>query len=110
MRIDNYPEQKRPLIEAINKFGSTNSFAKAIGVSRQVVSGWLHICKFSPPAKYCKIIEDVTCGEISRAQLRPDLFGEIECEELTDEQKIEGCIAVMKSVFLKLSEQKKGRK
>jgi DNA-binding transcriptional regulator YdaS (Cro superfamily) len=104
----NFPKQKKPLIDAILKFQNPNQFSKLIGVSRQVVDGWLHVCKLSPPAKYCKRIEEITNGQVTRQQLRPDLFGDIISTETTDQEKLEGCIFTLREIAENLANKKKG--
>lgn len=100
---DRFPEQKRPLVEAIISCMSISKFAKSIGVSRQTVDGWLYISKLAPPPKYCKKIEEATLGSITREQLRPDIFGEIDKKSLTPQQKLEKAIFMAKDALNDLS-------
>lgn len=57
------------LREAIRCAGSMSALAEGIGMSRQAIYGW----KTRIPAERVVDIERVT--GISRAKLRPDLFG-----------------------------------
>lgn len=68
------------LKRAVQKFGSHTAAAKAIGVSQQAVTRKL---KFGGdvPAKWCVPIERATQGEITRHDLRPDLYPADEAAE-----------------------------
>lgn len=108
---DRFPKQKKPLIDAINCCITISRFSKSIGVSRQVVDGWLYTSKLAPPAKYCKKIEEVTMGNITREHLRPDLFGEIKNDILSEKDKLAACISILEGVKESLaSNTKKGNK
>jgi DNA-binding transcriptional regulator YdaS (Cro superfamily) len=68
-----------PLQRAIDLFGSQVRFAEAlrpyvtrITVKQQHVSKWLST---SVPPEYCRAIEHVTHGRVTRYELRPDVFG-----------------------------------
>lgn len=110
LNIENFPEQKKPLVKAILKFGNTNRFAKLIGVSRQLVEGWIYTCKLAPPPKYCAQIESMTDGEVTRAELRPDLFEDFQKESLSDKQKLQNCIITLEELAKKLSGNNKKRR
>ncbi len=110
LKAENFPEQKRPLVNAILKIGNANRFAKLIGVHRQAIDGWLYNCKLAPPVRYCKQIEDAMQGELTRAQLRPDIFGDIDQKELSDTEKLENCIFVLKGIAEKIADTKKRSK
>jgi DNA-binding transcriptional regulator YdaS (Cro superfamily) len=103
---EKFPPQKQPLIDAIIRCVNVTRFAKSIGVSRQVVSGWLYNRQYAPPPQYCKIIEEVTMGHVTREQLRPDIFGKADEESLSDKQKITACISILESVKETLGNKK----
>jgi DNA-binding transcriptional regulator YdaS (Cro superfamily) len=56
------------------KGGNQTSFAQALGVTQQTVSRLLNK-KRGVTAEMAVAIERATAGEVSRADLRPDLFG-----------------------------------
>lgn len=51
-----------------------SDLAKAIGVSRQIVSHW-RTGRCRVPAERCRAIEKATGGAVTRHDLRPDIFG-----------------------------------
>jgi len=68
--------QHQTLIKrAIKKVGSQKKLAEAIGLSQQGVSYLLNSSS-RVSAEVAIKIERATAGEISRAELRPDLFSE----------------------------------
>lgn len=71
---DTHIKVKEPLRRAIAIFKSQEGLAAAIGgnVKQQNVSYWL---KNRVPADICITIENITGGEVSKHDLRPDLFG-----------------------------------
>jgi DNA-binding transcriptional regulator YdaS (Cro superfamily) len=61
------------ILKTIKHFGNQKKAAQEIGVTQQLISKWN--TGASPiPAKKCVLIEQLTCGEVTRQQLRPDLF------------------------------------
>lgn len=52
------------------------ALAEACGVKPQAVSQWF-ACGKAPPGR-CLAIEQATGGEVTRYELRPDVFGESE--------------------------------
>lgn len=62
-----------PLEKAVEMFRSQAAFARALGVVPMTVSQWK---VRGIPADWCPHIERVTDGRVTRAELRPDLFGE----------------------------------
>lgn len=108
LKKEKFPEQKHPLVEAILEFGSVNRFAKSLGISRQVVNGWLHISALAPPVRHCKTIEELTGGKITRSHLRPDIFGGIEADTLNTQQKIEKCIIILNGLSDEIDSLKRG--
>jgi len=111
LKSEKFPRQKRPLIDAIIRCVNITRFAKSIGVSRQVLSGWLYNSKYAPPPQYCKKIEEATMGHVTREQLRPDIFGATDEESLSEKQKITACISILESVKDSLGNKKnKGNK
>lgn len=63
------------LQKAINKAGSQQALAAAIGVSQQHVS-YLMTKARRIPAEIAIAVERATDGEVSRNELRPDIFGD----------------------------------
>ena len=60
------------LQKAVDIFGSQRKLAKAIGMYPQQINGWVNTGKV--PVKHCKKIEQVTNGEVTCFDLRPDVF------------------------------------
>jgi len=58
---------------AIQKFATQSAFAERIGVRCASVSGWRKRRKV--PSSRCLQIEEATGGQVTRYQLRPDVFG-----------------------------------
>lgn len=56
--------------------GSQAEAARAIGLKQPSVWAWLN--GGQPSAKNAIAIERVSCGQITRYELRPDIFGEQE--------------------------------
>jgi DNA-binding transcriptional regulator YdaS (Cro superfamily) len=55
--------------------GTQAEFAEACGVSQGLISQFLSGAK-KPGWKTCKKIELLTHGQVTRYQLRPDIFGD----------------------------------
>lgn len=68
--------EKNKTIESVIEMlgGTQKSAAEAIGVSQPSVMRWLH-GRCGPDARAAIQIEKVTGGKVTRAQLRPDIFG-----------------------------------
>lgn len=62
-----------PLQRAIRKLGSQKALADALGVRSPSVSEWK---SRGVPAERCAQIEAATGGEVTRYELRPEIFGE----------------------------------
>jgi DNA-binding transcriptional regulator YdaS (Cro superfamily) len=62
-----------PIQKAIKIAGSQSALARKIGVPPQYVQYWAK--KNRVPAERVIAIEKATDGEVTRAELRPDLFG-----------------------------------
>ena len=72
MKDDTKP---RPGVQrAIEIFGSQTALARRIGVGQTSVSYWLTGAKDVPPKRAVQL-EAVTNGEVTRKELRPDLWG-----------------------------------
>ena len=67
-------KQNPGIFRAVEIFGSQTALAKRIGVGQGVVSYWLNSAKQVPPKRAVQI-EAVTNGEVTRKELRPDLWG-----------------------------------
>ena len=60
----------------LDKYGlSQEAFAKMLGLSQGAVHFWVS-GRFRVSAENARLIERVTGGEITAADLRPDIFGE----------------------------------
>lgn len=62
------------LRKAIRLLDGQSQLAKAIGKTQGHVSVWL--ARGKVPAEVCLGIETATAGEVTRYDLRPDVFGE----------------------------------
>ncbi len=70
-----FPETPQEwLLWACTRARGQTALAAKIGVSQQMVYGWLNSTKLGVPAEYCQSIEDVT--GVPKCKLRPDLFPE----------------------------------
>jgi len=54
--------------------------ARAIGITRQAIQQWKRSDR-PIPAERCAAIEAATGGRVTRAELRPDIFGPVERPE-----------------------------
>lgn len=65
--------EKTPLERALEKFGSQAALAVVVGRTQQAVS---EICRrgSAVPAEWVLPIENATNGEITRHELRPDIY------------------------------------
>lgn len=63
----------RALDQAIAAFKTQDAFAAVLGVRSASISGWRKRGKV--PAERCVAIEQATHGQVTRYQLRPDVFG-----------------------------------
>lgn len=61
------------LDKACEVMGSQMALAQALKVRSPSVSEWR---KRGVPATRCREIEEATAGQVTRYQLRPDVFGE----------------------------------
>ena len=60
--------------KAIELSGGVSALAEKLKVrTPQVVSNWRS--RDNVPAEYCLAIESITNGQVTREQLRPDVFG-----------------------------------
>lgn len=66
-----------PLDKAITHAGGVTALAEKLGVRQSVVSNWKNRGDTPRvPAERCIAIENATGGEVTRYDLRPDVFGE----------------------------------
>jgi DNA-binding transcriptional regulator YdaS (Cro superfamily) len=61
------------IVRAAEIVGSKAALAKRLGVKPPTVHQWIS-CERPVPARRCRDIETATAGEITAAQLRPDVF------------------------------------
>lgn len=66
-------EITNPVEKAASILGGVDQIADAFSVSPQAVYKWINK---KIPANRCLEMEKLTNGEITRHQLRPDIFGE----------------------------------
>ncbi len=59
------------LVRAIEMAGGPANLARSIGIRTQAISQWQ-----KAPANRCRAIEAATNGQVTRYQLRPDVFGD----------------------------------
>lgn len=72
--IEEIENQEPTALEiAIDKVGGLTELAKLIKSKPQVIVNWR---KRGVPPERCGDIERATAGFVTRAQLRPDIFGE----------------------------------
>lgn len=64
---------KTPLEISIFKSGGQSALARALGVTPQAVQQWVKADRV--PAEQCIAVENALNGELTRYQLRPDVFG-----------------------------------
>lgn len=64
------------IIAAVRLFGSQTEFAKIVGVKQPSVFSWMS-GKTKPSAKNAIQIEKATNGALTRAEIRPDIFGSV---------------------------------
>ncbi|WP_312283511.1 Cro/CI family transcriptional regulator [Candidatus Igneacidithiobacillus taiwanensis] len=65
-----------PIQVAIEAVGSQSELARRVGVSPQAVHAWTRGGVISPQSAVR--IESATNGAVTRAELRPDIFGPID--------------------------------
>jgi DNA-binding transcriptional regulator YdaS (Cro superfamily) len=96
LKYTNTPPEKRVLMKAIlNYGGNASAFAKELGINKNIVYRWIDQDFIAPPAQYCRKIEQLTNGEITCEQLRPDVFGPSLIVEDTIENRFKKCIGMM---------------
>lgn len=66
-------DTKDPLTRAIDIFGSQQALADALTIKSPSISGWRQSGRV--PAERCAAIEQLTNGQVTRNDLRPDVFG-----------------------------------
>lgn len=64
----------RPLKKAVKLAGSPSALAAQIGRKQSTVWDWLNIPGRKVPPECAKEIEQATKGQVTRHDLRPDLF------------------------------------
>lgn len=110
LRFEDFPEDKHSLIRAILKCGGNPvKFSRYLGVSHQYVRGWLTEKGRPIPPKYCVLIEKLTYGEITRQNLRPDVFGDVLEPYPSIHERLQKCIGTLKEITTEMSENIKKR-
>lgn len=69
-------DQKQAIRKAIDLVGGPTSMARALGVKQATVSNWLLSYRGQVSSRYAIAVEIATGGEVTRHQLRPDLYPE----------------------------------
>lgn len=64
--------------KAIDKVGGQSAMAEKLGVDQGHVWNWLNRNKSGVPAEYCVAVETASDKEVTRYDLRPDVFGAAE--------------------------------
>jgi DNA-binding transcriptional regulator YdaS (Cro superfamily) len=64
----------QPLERVIEIVGTQEELAARLGIKSPSISGWRNRNKV--PSERCIAIEQATKGEVTRYELRPDVFGE----------------------------------
>ena len=69
---------QQALRKAIELVGGQVALARALGppIRQAHVWKWLNRTQLGVPAEYCRAIEGLTQGQVTRYDLRPDVFGE----------------------------------
>lgn len=103
---DFFPK-KIALMEAIAFFGGVKKTADILGIKRQTIYAWISgkSKNQSPTLKYCKIIEEKTNGEITKEELRPDIFGH-KNSLITPPMALKKGIYLIRQAFREISEGK----
>lgn len=65
-----------PLDRAIEICGGQTGLGRKIGASQQLVAYWQKVRKGRVPAEFARDIELAVDGQVTRKDLRPDLFGD----------------------------------
>lgn len=89
-------------ILAINLVGGILEMSKILNVTQQAIYRWLKKTAPVPDVKYCLLIEKYTNGEITREDLRPDIFNK---KEILNEPNVslKKGMALIKKAFSDLS-------
>lgn len=66
-------DAEKPIARACRLAGGQTAMALALGVSVQAVNKWMK--KGSPPPERVLSIEKLVLGQVTRYQLRPDIYG-----------------------------------
>lgn len=74
-------EKSPALKEAIEKAGSASALARLLGVTPQAVGQWKRA-----PAERVLLIEQVMEGKVTRYDLRPDIYGTKDKQEVAAAQ------------------------
>lgn len=70
------------LLRAIEVVGSQAALAREIGCTPAHVWNWVNRENSKgTPAEFCRAIESATSGQVTRYDLRPDVFGEAPTKE-----------------------------
>ena len=64
----------KALRKAISLFDNEKHFCEAINISYQQLWNWINR-EGQVPVYYCKVIERVTHGKVTKEDLRPDIYG-----------------------------------
>jgi len=67
-------EKTSPLQKAVKITGSQSALARSLGLKQAHIWNWLNKGGRRVPAEYCQAIEEATGGQVTRHDLRPDIF------------------------------------
>lgn len=112
LKYENFPKQKHPLLKAIlSNGGNPTAFARNLGVHQWKIYTWLNSSVSSPPAQYCRKIEQLTNGLITCEDLRPDVFGPVKVsKKLTLSQKFGQILMMIQEIEYECGLKNKGKK
>lgn len=73
MNKTTHKQNTQALERAIELVGGQSELSRRIGCSQQAISSWLYRVG-RVPAEWCGPIEEATSGQVTRRDLREDLF------------------------------------
>ena len=108
LRYCDFPKSKHHLLRAIlNYGGNPSAFARGLGIHQNKVYTWIDKEFVAPPAQYCRKIEQLTSGEVTCEQLRPDVFGDPLIVENTIENRFKRCIGMLRALEADIEDEMK---
>jgi DNA-binding transcriptional regulator YdaS (Cro superfamily) len=98
---------KSKFILALNIIGGVAPLSEILKIKRQTIYAWLSPKRIRPipEALYCEAIEKATKGQVTKEELRPDIFNEIK-EFPSPEQSLKKGISLIRQAFNELHGEK----